>query len=57
MNKYLWRGKYYHHGKTDHTKDMFERLNNAYFEIMKEAEFEKIEAQNEREIMRIAEEG
>ncbi len=54
MNKYLWRGKYYHHGKTDASLDMFERLDRSYLEIMKVAELEKLDAEKERAIMDIA---
>lgn len=56
MNKYLWRGKYYHHGKTNASLDMFERLDNAYFEIMKVAQLERLEKDKEQAIMRIAQE-
>jgi len=56
MNKYLWRGKYYHLGKVDHSLDIFDRLDRAYFEIMDKAEFDKIDPQKEQEIMKIAEE-
>ncbi|MCP4177875.1 MAG: hypothetical protein GY756_08925 [bacterium] len=56
MNKHLWRGKFYHHGKTDTSLDIFDRLNNAYFEIMNKAESDKIDSKKEHEIMRIANE-
>ncbi|MCB2226785.1 MAG: trimethylamine methyltransferase family protein [Desulfarculaceae bacterium] len=54
MNKYLWRGKYYHFNKVDHSLDIFDRLDKAYFKIMEEAEFDKIEPDKEKEIMEIA---
>ena len=56
MNKYLWRGKFYHHGKTDSSLDIFDRLNNAYFEIMSKAKLDKIDGKKEQKIMRIANE-
>ena len=56
MNKCLWRGKYYHHGKTDPSLDICDRLNNAYFEIMNKAELDKIDKKKQQEIMRIANE-
>ena len=54
MNECLWRGKFYHHGKTDPSLDIFDRLNNAYFEIMNKAELEIIEENKRQEIMSIA---
>ncbi len=56
MNESLWRGKFYHFGKMDSSLDIFDRLNNAYFEIMKEAKLDKIDEKKEQEIMRIANE-
>ena len=56
MNKCLWRGKYYHHGKTDSKLDLYDRLDNAYFEIMKEAKLDKIDKKKEQQIMKIARE-
>jgi trimethylamine---corrinoid protein Co-methyltransferase len=56
MNKYLWRGKFYHLGKTDPSLDIFDRLDNAYFEIMNNAKLDKIDEEKQQEIMRIANE-
>ena len=56
MNKSLWRGKYYHHGKTDPSLDIFDRLNNAYFDIMNKAKSDKIDAKKQQAIMKIANE-
>lgn len=56
MNECLWRGKFYHLGKTDPSLDIFDRLNNAYFEIMDKAKLDKIDAKKQQEIMRIANE-
>jgi len=56
MNKHLWRGKYYHHGKTNPSLDIFDRLDNAYFEIMDKAKLDKIDEKQQQEIMRIANE-
>ena len=56
MNKYLWRGKYYHLDKVDMSLDMFDRLDRAYFQIMEKAEVEKIDPAKEQEIMAIAQE-
>lgn len=57
MNKCLWRGKYYHLGKTDHTLDLFDRLDNAYFKIMKDAKLDKLDKEKEDAIMKLAREG
>jgi len=54
MNECLWRGKYYHFGKTDASLDIFDRLDNAYFEIMDKAELDRIDEKKYQEIMRIA---
>jgi hypothetical protein len=56
MNECLWRGKFYHLGKTDPSLDIFDRLNNAYFEIMNKAKSDKIDGDKQQEIMRIANE-
>ena len=56
MNECLWRGKFYHLGKTDPSLDIFDRLNNAYFEIMNKAKSDKIDGKKQQEIMRIANE-
>lgn len=57
MNKVLWRGKYYHLGKVDQTLDIFDRMDNAYFEIMKDAKLEKLDKEKEEAIMKLAREG
>lgn len=43
MNQALWRGRFDHFGKIDASLDLFDRLDNAYFEIMKEAKLDKID--------------
>jgi trimethylamine---corrinoid protein Co-methyltransferase len=56
MNKCLWRGKFYHHGKIDPSLDLLDRLNNAYFDIMDKAELDRIDDKKYEEIMKIARE-
>ena len=56
MNKHLWRGNFFHYKKTDPSLDIFDRLDLAYFEIMKKAEVDKVDEEKEKEIMRLADE-
>ena len=54
MNSSLWRGKFFHHKKTNPSLDIFDRLDLCYKEIIAQSKSEKLEVEKEKEIMKLA---